>query len=118
MCAMHFLNDLLSQEFMRRALLGGALIGFTNGFLGSFIVLRRMSLMADALSHSMLPGLALGLLFFGLSPGGLFLGGIVAAFLVAVGAMLLARGSRLKVTRRWRSFTRWRLAAGWCCCAS
>ena len=93
---MHFLNDLLSQEFMRRALLGGALIGFTNGFLGSFIVLRRMSLMADALSHSMLPGLALGLLFFGLSPGGLFLGGIVAAFLVAVGAMLLARGSRLK----------------------
>ena len=93
---MHFFTDLFSQEFMRRALLGGALIGFTNGFLGSFIILRRMSLMADALSHSMLPGLALGLLFFGLNPGGLFLGGIVAAFLVAVGAMLLARGSRLK----------------------
>lgn len=81
---------------MRRALVGGALIGFTNGFLGTFIVLRRMSLMADALSHSMLPGLAVGLMLFGLSPGGLFLGGIVAAFFVALGAMLVARGSRLK----------------------
>ena len=81
---------------MRRALAGGALIGFTNGFLGTFIILRRMSLMADALSHSMLPGLAIGLWLFGLSAGGLFLGGIVAAFFVALGAMLLARGSRLK----------------------
>ena len=93
---MNFLSDLWSHEFMRRALAGGALIGFTNGFLGSFIVLRRMSLMADALSHSMLPGLAIGLVLFGLHPGGLFLGGIVAAFLVAIGAMLLARASRLK----------------------
>jgi ABC-type Mn2+/Zn2+ transport system permease subunit len=81
---------------MRRALAGGALIGFTNGFLGTFIILRRMSLMADALSHSMLPGLAIGLVLFGLHPGGLFLGGIIAAFLVATGAMLLARASRVK----------------------
>ena len=94
---MNFFHDLWSHEFMRRALVGGALIGFTNGFLGTFIVLRRMSLMADALSHSMLPGLALGLLVAGgLSASGLFLGGITAAFLVALGAMLLARTSRLK----------------------
>jgi manganese transport system permease protein len=93
---MSFLQELWSQEFMRRALIGSALIGFVNGFLGSFIILRRMSLMADALSHSMLPGLALGMLLFGLSPWGLFLGGLSAAALVAVGAMLLARGSRLK----------------------
>ena len=93
---MNFFHDLWSHEFMRRALAGGALIGFTNGFLGTFIILRRMSLMADALSHSMLPGLAIGLVLFGLSPGGLFLGGIIAAFLVAIGAMLLARASRLK----------------------
>ena len=93
---MNLFNDLVSQEFMRRALVGGALIGFTNGFLGSFIILRRMSLMADALSHSMLPGLAIGVMLFGLKPGGLFFGGLVAAMFVAVGAMLLARGSRLK----------------------
>jgi len=93
---MNLFRELWSHEFMRRALAGGALIGFTNGFLGSFIILRRMSLMADALSHSMLPGLAIGLVLFGLNHGGLFLGGIVAAFLVAIGAMLLARASRLK----------------------
>jgi manganese transport system permease protein len=94
---MNFFTELWSQEFMRRAIVGSALIGFTNGFLGSFIILRRMSLMADALSHSMLPGLALGLLIYGgLVPGALFLGGLSAAMLVAVGAMVLSRGTRLK----------------------
>lgn len=92
-----FLQEIWDQEFMRRALMGGALIGFTNGFLGAFIILRRMSLMADALSHSMLPGLAIGLIVCnGLNAAGLFIGGIIAAFFVAVGAMLLARGSRIK----------------------
>jgi manganese transport system permease protein len=94
---MNFFTELWSQEFMRRALVGSAIIGFTNGFLGSFIILRRMSLMADALSHSMLPGIALGVVIFGgLYPSALFMGGLSAAALVAVGAMLLARGSRLK----------------------
>ena len=93
----NFFREIWSEEFMRRALVGGALIGFTNGFLGAFIVLRRMSLMADALSHSMLPGLAIGLMIAGsLQAGALFLGGIVAAFFVALGAMLLARASRIK----------------------
>jgi ABC-type Mn2+/Zn2+ transport system permease subunit len=56
-----------------------------------------MSLMADALSHSMLPGLAIGLIVCGgLNAAGLFIGGITAAFFVALGAMLLARVSRLK----------------------
>jgi ABC-type Mn2+/Zn2+ transport system permease subunit len=92
-----FFQDAWSQEFMRRALVGGALIGFTNGFLGAFIVLRRMSLMADALSHSMLPGLVIGLIVCGgLNAAGLFIGGIFAALFVALGAMLLARVSRLK----------------------
>jgi manganese transport system permease protein len=92
-----FLREIWGEEFMRRALVGGAMIGFTNGFLGAFIVLRRMSLMADALSHSMLPGLAIGLMIVGaLKVGALFLGGIIAAFFVALGAMLLARASRIK----------------------
>lgn len=94
---MDFFREIWGQEFMRRALVGGALIGFTNGFLGAFIILRRMSLMADALSHSMLPGLAIGLMVCGgLNAAGLFIGGILAALFVALGAMLLARGSRLK----------------------
>jgi ABC-type Mn2+/Zn2+ transport system permease subunit len=85
-----------SEPFMQRALVAGALIGLTNGFLGCFIILRRMSLMADALSHSMLPGLAVGIMLFGLSPLSLFCGGLVAALFVAAGAQFMARNTRIK----------------------
>ena len=93
---MNWLLEPFTHEFMQRALVGGALIGFTNGFLGTFVVLRRMALMADSLSHSMLPGLALGVMIFGLSLQALSVGGLLAALFVALGAQLIARGSRLK----------------------
>ncbi len=52
--------------------------------------------MADSLSHSLLPGLAIGVMLFGLAPSGLFVGALTAALAVAVGAQLLARGTRVK----------------------
>ena len=64
---MDWLTEPFQHEFMRRVLVGGALIGFTGGFLGAFIVLRRLALMADSLSHSLLPGLAVGFWIFGLA---------------------------------------------------
>lgn len=85
-----------SYAFMQRALLSCALIGFTNGFLGTFVILRRQALLTDALSHSLLPGLAVAAILVGLSPGGLLLGGLIAALLVALGGQLIARNSRLK----------------------
>jgi ABC-type Mn2+/Zn2+ transport system permease subunit len=81
---------------MLRALMGGALIGFLNGFLGAFVVLRRLALMADSLSHSMLPGLAVGVIIAGLNVQGLFIGGLVAALTVALGSQMIASSSRLK----------------------
>ena len=93
---MDWLTEPFQHEFMRRVFVGGALIGFTGGFLGAFIVLRRLALMADSLSHSLLPGLAVGFMIFGLAPMGLFFGALVAALIVAVGAQLIARSSRLK----------------------
>jgi ABC-type Mn2+/Zn2+ transport system permease subunit len=93
---MNWLTEPFSHEFMLRALLGGMLIGFVNGFVGTFVVLRRMALMADSLSHSLLPGLAIGVLLFGLSTAGLFIGGLSAALMVALGAQLISRSSRLK----------------------
>jgi ABC-type Mn2+/Zn2+ transport system permease subunit len=80
---------------MQRALLGCLLIGFTNGLLSVFIVLRRMALLADALSHSLLPGLALGAIFFGLAPLGLFSGALIAGLLVVLGGRFLSQNSRL-----------------------
>src|SRR3982750_1206801 len=93
---MDILSEALHNHFLRRSLAVGVIIGFTNGFLGAFVVLRRLALMADSLSHSLLPGLAVGLMIFGLAPGGLFFGALCAALLVALGAQLLARGSRIK----------------------
>ena len=93
---MNWLLEPFQHEFMQRALIGGALIGFTNGFLGAFVVLRRLALMADSLSHSLLPGLVVGVMVVGLAPQGLFLGALIAALFVALGAQLIARSSRLK----------------------
>ncbi|MBS0658223.1 MAG: metal ABC transporter permease [Verrucomicrobia bacterium] len=93
---MSILWEPFTHEFMQRALLGCALIGFTNGFLGAYVLLRRMALMADALSHSLLPGLALGVIFFGLTPFSLFFGALAAALFVALGAAVISRSSRVK----------------------
>ena len=93
---MDWLLEPFRDEFAQRALLGGALIGFTNGFLGAFVVLRRLALMADSLSHSLLPGLVAGIMVFGLVPQGLFIGALVAALFVALGSQMIARSSRLK----------------------
>ena len=91
-----YLLEPFAYTFMQRALLSCALIGFTNGFLGTFVILRKQALQADALSHSLLPGLAVAAMLVGLSPGGLLLGGLLAALFVALGGQLLSRNSRLK----------------------
>jgi ABC-type Mn2+/Zn2+ transport system permease subunit len=93
---MNWLLEPFHHEFMQRAFLACALIGFTNGFLSAFIVLRRLALMADALSHALLPGLAVGVMLFGLAPLSLFSGALVAALLVGLGAELISRSSRVK----------------------
>jgi manganese transport system permease protein len=93
---MNWLLHPFHDEFMRRALLGCALIGFTNGYLSAFIVLRRLALMADALSHSLLPGLAVGIFLFGFAPLSIFVGGLIAAMLVALGSEVISRSSRIK----------------------
>ncbi len=93
---MDWLFEPFHHAFMQRALVACVLIGFLNGFIGGFVMLRRMALMADSLSHSLLPGLAVGVLLFGLAPMGLFFGALSAALVVALGAQLLARGARVK----------------------
>ena len=93
---MDWLFEPFQNVFMQRSLVACALIGFANGFMGGFVVLRRLALMADSLSHSLLPGLAVGVILFGLAPTGLFFGALFAALFVALGAQLIARGSRIK----------------------
>jgi zinc/manganese transport system permease protein len=82
--------------FMRRALVATFAIAFGAPPIGVFLMLRRMSLIGDALAHAILPGAAIGFLLAGLSLFALAGGGLVAGFLVAVGAGLVARSTPLK----------------------
>jgi len=61
------LGTVLAQPFMQRALIGGLLTGALGGLLGSFAVLRQLSFFSDALGHSALLGISLGILL-GLNP--------------------------------------------------
>ncbi|SFI58420.1 zinc transport system permease protein [Paenibacillus sp. UNC496MF] len=54
--------EILTLEFFQRALIGGALIGITAPLLGLFLVLRRLSMIGDTLSHVSIAGVALGFL--------------------------------------------------------
>ncbi|MBO2945139.1 metal ABC transporter permease [Paenibacillus sp. F411] len=54
--------DILSSDFFQRAMLGGLLIGVTAPLIGIFLVLRRLSMIGDTLSHVTIAGVALGFL--------------------------------------------------------
>lgn len=89
-------EELLSSPFYQRTLAAAAFIGFTNGFFSGFVVLRRNALSVSALSHTMLPGIALGILITGyLSQWNAFIGALFAALLVGLGSVAVARGKRI-----------------------
>ena len=84
----------LKYHFLGLMLGGSTMVGFTCGLLGCFLVLRRMSLMGDALGHASLPGVAVAFLIVqrkALLP--LMLGAIASAMLAAFAASLITRRS-------------------------
>jgi zinc/manganese transport system permease protein len=83
-------------EFMRRALVGTAALAFGAPPIGVFLMLRRMSLIGDAMAHAILPGAAIGFLFAGLSLPAMAGAGLIAGFLIAIAAGLIARSTQLK----------------------
>jgi len=82
--------------FLQRALLGGVALACSAGPLGVFLMLRRMSLIGDAISHGVLPGAALALWFFGLSLPALTFGGLVAGLGMAGLAAWITRRTGLR----------------------
>src|SRR4029453_7214446 len=83
-------------EFMRRALAGSLSLAIGAGPIGVFLMLRRMSLVGDAMAHAILPGAAIGFLFFGLNLFAMTVGGLLAGFIVALLTGLVARTTELK----------------------
>lgn len=87
--------EFISEPIAKRALLACALIGFSNGFASAFVVLRKSALKVGTLSHGLLPGIALAVLFFGLSQWSALAGAVFAAMFIGLGSLFVARTSRL-----------------------
>jgi len=77
--------------FMRRALVATLALALSAAPLGVFLTLRRMSLLGDALSHAVLPGVAIGFMLSGLSLTAMAMGGMLAGMAVAALAGLVSR---------------------------
>jgi zinc/manganese transport system permease protein len=89
-------SPFIEFSFMRRALVGCMAISLTAPPIGVFLVLRRMSLMGDAMGHALLPGAAIGYLLAGLSLFAMSLGAFAAGLAVALAAGLVARSTVIK----------------------
>ena len=101
----------LAQPFMQRALLGGLLTGGLGGLLGSFAVLRQLSFFSDALGHSALLGVSIGILL-GINPT-LVLIPFAAILLGHLALGLIGTGSLLLYCSPW--WWRFRLKRWECC---
>lgn len=92
----YFIDPFVSYFFLKRALVACFALALGCAPVGVLLVLRRMSLMGDALSHSVMPGVAIGYLLAGLSLPAMGIGGFIAGLLVALLATLVSRYTHLK----------------------
>jgi zinc/manganese transport system permease protein len=107
-----FVSPFLDYEFMRRALVGSIALAISGSPLGVFLILRRMSLAGDALSHAILPGAALGYLVAGLSLPAMTFGGLAAGLAVALASGAAARFTALREDASLAAFYLLSLALG------
>lgn len=98
--------------FMRRALMACMALGLGAGPIGVLLLLRRMSLVGDALSHAVLPGAALGFLVAGLSYPAMGLGGLLAGLIVALLSGQVSRSTILMEDAAFATFYLTSLASG------
>lgn len=89
---MEFLADIMHYDFLQKALVTSIAVGIICGIIGSFIILRGMALMGDAISHAVLPGVAISYML-GIN---YFYGAVVFGVLSAVGIGVVSQNSRIK----------------------
>lgn len=90
------ISPFIEFEFMRRALVATFALALSSAPLGIMLTLRRMSLFGEALSHAVLPGVAIGFIFFGLSLPALSIGGMLAGILIVLISGFVSRYTQLK----------------------
>lgn len=110
---LHLLSDpFLTFGFMRRALVACLALSLSAAPLGVFLLLRRMSLVGDALSHAVLPGAAIGYLLSGMSLVAMGIGGFIAGLAVAMLSGWVSRHTALKEDASFAGFYLGSLALG------
>ncbi len=91
------LDDLVNDYTLRTVALGAAVLGIVAGALGCFAVLRRQSLVGDAMSHAALPGIALSYMLTESKDSlVLLIGAAIAGWLATLAVMSIVRASRVK----------------------
>lgn len=99
-----FIAPIADYAFMQRALVGTVALSVGSASVGVFLVIRRMSLMGDAMAHAILPGAAIGYLIAGFSLFAMTLGGLIAGLVVAIASGLVARATPLREDASLASF--------------
>src|SRR5699024_12548739 len=89
---MEFINDLMQYGFLQKALFTSIMVGVISGVIGSFIILCGMALMGDAISHAVLPCVAISYML-GIN---FFYGAVFTGILAAVGIGVVSQNSRIK----------------------
>ncbi len=87
-----FMESLMQYKYLQNAMITGILVGLICGLIGCFIILKGMALMGDAISHAVLPGVAIAyLLGFNF-----FIGAIISGVLTAIGIGYIYQNSKIK----------------------
>src|SRR5690625_3395643 len=89
---MEFIADIMQYEFLQKALITSIMVGVVCGVIGCFIVLRGLALMGDAISHAVLPGVAISYML-GIN---FFYGAVVTGMLTSIGIGFVSQNSRIK----------------------
>ncbi|MBA2176019.1 metal ABC transporter permease [Halobacillus locisalis] len=89
---MEFLEAIMHYEFLQKALLTSIMVGIICGVIGCFIILRGMALMGDAISHAVLPGVAISYML-GIN---FFFGAVFSGVLTAIAIGFVSQNSRIK----------------------
>ena len=91
-----FLLEPLKYSFMGRGMVAAVLVGIVCAVVGTYVVLRGMAFFGDALSHAILPGIAVGYLMGGGAREPLFWWALVTAIASSLGIGAISRSTRIK----------------------
>ena len=89
---MNWLLQPLQYAFMVRGLLASVMVGILCAVMGTYVVLRGMAFLGDAMAHAILPGVAIAFLLH----GSLLVGAIIAAVIIALSIGLFSKGGVVK----------------------